>query len=157
MTDKQWKNIEYFGVKESWGDPEKMSYELIKTLDAFRRFIERPIIITCGTQGAHEPNSLHYSGDAVDIIIKRESIMGRAVDMPRLLFADFLTLVRFSFTGIGVYPEWSCEGVKIGGFHLEWASKPVIERKFWMGLGTSKQNTLYAGLTVSNIEKYLLK
>lgn len=101
MTDEQWKQIKHFSPKEQWGDPYKMSFDLLKRLDALRKFVNQEIIIHCGyaTDG-HSENSQHYFGKAVDFHIKRMSLIDQ-----------YLAAERFMFTGLGLYPDWNHPGL----------------------------------------------
>lgn len=140
MTDSDWGLIDYFSKDEAWGDPEKMDFPFVQELSKFRDFIKHPIIIVSGTQGIHARNSLHYDGRAVDCII------------PRLtLFDAWIAANRFSFTGIGFYPDWEYNAVKPGGLHLEMCPTNPIKR-FWMGLGHGTPR--YISMTLENIKLY---
>lgn len=97
MTPQDWEQIRYFSPKENWGDPYKMEFGLIWLLDSFREFHGRPIFISMGTQGKHSPNSMHYVGKAVDLIIE----CGKSTKLDVIL-----SLFRFPFTGLGIYPDW---------------------------------------------------
>lgn len=101
MTQEQWKLIRYFGLHENWGDPKKMSFDLLKKLDALREFCGNMIIIHCGydTTG-HSENSQHYLGRAADFHIAGVSLVNQ-----------YLLAERFNFGGVGIYPNWNNPGL----------------------------------------------
>jgi len=102
MTDEQWKSIKYFSPRENWGDPKKVSYTLVKLLDDLRSYIGHPIYVLCGTQGKHTKHSYHYVGKAADVYCDEIDLL------------DFyLASERFSFGGIGVYPNWAHPGLHL--------------------------------------------
>lgn len=94
MKKSDWNKIEHFTRSEKWGDPEKMNLMLLIELDRYRDYLKRRMIIHCGTQGKHTPDSQHYHGFAVDL---------HAEGIP--LFDAFIAALRFGFTGIGIYPQ----------------------------------------------------
>ncbi|MBA7643207.1 hypothetical protein ES703_50926 [subsurface metagenome] len=101
MTKEQWEQIKYFSPNENWGNPCKMSFELLKRLDALREFVSHRIIIHCGyAGGGHTENSQHYLGKAVDFHIENMSLINQ-----------YLAAERFMFTGIGIYPDWNNPGL----------------------------------------------
>jgi len=93
MTEEQWGKIKHFNMKENWGDPYKMSFDLLKRLDALREFIGFPIYVLCGYEtSGHTEHSMHYVGKAADVYCKNIGLL------------DFyLISERFNFGGIGVY------------------------------------------------------
>ena len=101
MTKNEWNQIEHFDPKEKWGDSEKMSFELLKRLDALREFCGHRIIIHCGyAVNGHTKDSQHYLGRAADFHIAGVSLVNQ-----------YLLAERFNFGGIGVYPEWNNPGL----------------------------------------------
>ncbi len=101
MTKEQWEQIKCFSPKEKWGNPCKMSFELLKRLDALREFVAHRIIIHCGySRSGHTGNSQHYLGRAVDFHIENMSLINQ-----------YLAAERFMFTGIGIYPDWNNPGL----------------------------------------------
>lgn len=158
-----WPKVKHFKPwSDAFGDPSKMNRELILRLDDLRSYLNKPIIVTCGTQGKHSENSQHYLGRAVDVVFPE--FHGHPCD---LLFS----IERFGFTGIGYYPDWKYKGQRIGGFHLDNRELPfdadntlnyVSAR--WMGLSKSKyvdgvmtKYHQYIPLTHSNIIKHYSK
>ena len=136
MTPEQWETIRYFKSGENFGDPAKMSYLLLLTLDNLREFIGLPIVIHCGYEaGGHSENSYHYKGMAVDC---------HAKDLP---LADFyFAATRFGFHGIGVYPWWNNPGL-----HLDIRpSHPFTGRAFWGSTAAGE----YCALDSKFLEKY---
>lgn len=106
MTKQQWGKIRYFSPTENFGDPTKMSFILVKKLDALRQYCEFPIIIHCGyARSGHSQHSQHYYGRAVDC------------DCDKLSLLDFyLAAERFGFGGIGLYDK---RAWYIPGLHLD--------------------------------------
>jgi len=112
MRKEEWEDFTYFHPQEAWGNPEKIDYWLVVELEGLRKFIGKPIIIHCGTQGKHTPNSYHYAGLAVDCHTEGISLL-----------EFYLASERFNFGGIGIYPWWNNPGL-----HLDirpvWPGKP---------------------------------
>jgi len=105
MTKKQWGLLRHFNEKERWGDPYRMSWDLLVRLDALREFIGSPIYVLCGYEtSGHSEHSLHYVGKAADVYCK---------DMSLIDF--YLTSEKFGFGGIGTY-VW---GTPYGFLHLD--------------------------------------
>jgi len=105
MTKEQWQQLKHFSEKERWGDPYKMSWDLLRRLDALREFIGFPIYVLCGYEtSGHTDNSMHYVGKAADVYCKEESLVN-----------FYLAAERFGFGGIGVY-TW---GTPSGFLHLD--------------------------------------
>ena len=101
MTKGQWEQVKHFSPNENWGNPYKMSFELLRRLDALREFVSHRIIIHCGySNGGHTENSQHYLGKAVDFHIENVSLINQ-----------YLAAERFMFTGIGIYPDWNNPGL----------------------------------------------
>lgn len=117
MKDDVWKSIKYFGPKEKWGDPSKMSADLVFELDRLRKYIGRPIIIHCGYE-QRLTGGFHPLGLAVDC---------HASGLHPMEF--YIAATRFDFTGIGVYLWWNNPGlhldkrpIKPGGQRHVWGS-----------------------------------
>ena len=123
MTSKDWSGIRFFSPQENWGNPGLMVLEFVQTLEEFRQYLGLSLVISCGTQGNHTADSWHYKGRAADIIIP---------DMAGKTLLDVgLQASRFGFTGIGLYRDWSYNGKRVGGLHLERAPGIPI-RKYWL-------------------------
>lgn len=101
MTPNEWLTIRHFSENEKWGNPEKMEYDLVKTLDDLRDFIGFPINIHCGYED-RKNNSQHCFGTAVDCHAKNLS-----------LFEFYTAASRFEFNGIGIYPFWNNPGLHL--------------------------------------------
>lgn len=142
MTESDWKNSLHFKKTENWGDPEKMSSIIVSELDAFRGWIKKPFVVTCGTQGKHSKNSTHYLGLAVDFIVPELE----PKDMPDL----FIEAARFRFCGIGIYPHWVYNGKVVGGMHVDCRRARV--KQHWIGLPDGS----YVNLNMENIKKYFI-
>lgn len=114
MKPNDWKLLKYFSINENWGDPNKMDPVLMFTLDEFRHFVNKPIVVHCGWEASgHSENSLHYQGKAVDIHVEGMHVLDQ-----------YLAAERFdSFNGIGIYgPDvW-----KNPGLHLD--TRPLIKK-----------------------------
>jgi len=102
MLDEHWREFKYFHKWEDWGNPELIDYWLVYELEKLRKYLGKPIIILCGTQGKHSPNSLHYVGKAVDCF---------AIDTDVIDF--YLAAERFNFGGIGIYTWWKHKGLHL--------------------------------------------
>ena len=103
MTPELWQASTYFKESEAWGNPGMMARELIEALNAFRDHVGRPVIVHCGTQGAHVQNSYHYRGEAVDIHVDGMNVI-----------EQFLAASRFTaFRGLGLYPYWNNPGLHL--------------------------------------------
>lgn len=121
-----WSKLKYFKKTENWGSPNKISEDLLLELDRARGFIGERMIITSGTQGVHTVESYHYQGLAVDFVTP-DSVSW-------LNF--FISLSRFSFKGIGYYPDWYFDGKKVGGFHVD--LRPTLKRAYWIAKKTTR-------------------
>lgn len=116
MNIDDWNDIVFFSPSEKWGDPLKMDFNLVKTLDHLRDFLGRPIVIHCGFEP--RPTGYHPQGLAVDCHAEGLHVL------------DFFTAVtRFGFHGIGVYPWWNNPGlhldmrpIETGGSRSLWGS-----------------------------------
>lgn len=109
-----WEKIKGFSEHENWGEPDKMDPELIEALLELRKYVNKSIVIHCGTQGVHTAGSIHAEGKAADL-----HIVG-------MHYIDaFLAASRFpAFRGIGIYPHWNNKGL-----HLD--TRPVKMRAMW--------------------------
>lgn len=146
MTPDDWRGIKNFSPRENWGDAYRMDLGLVRLLDAFRSYLNLPIVVLCGTQGSHTANSQHYLGRAVDILIPAPI---HPLDL-------ILTAERFNFTGLGYYPEWSFQNHVWGGLHLDVREvKSVEPESRWLGLRDPKTGSnRYIGLTRENLKRY---
>jgi uncharacterized protein YcbK (DUF882 family) len=106
MTPELWKAAKFFTPAEQWGDPEKMSAELIYRLDKYRARLNRKFVVHCGfKKDGHSEKSKHYLGEATDGHVENIDLL----DM-------FLSAEREGFNGIGLY-EW--------GIHLDVRPAPA--------------------------------
>ena len=99
LTNEEfWKTITYFKPKE-FSHPDKVSRQLIKNLDEYRKLVGKPIII----HSDYRPGDTgqHGKGLAIDFHVKGMNLMDQ------FLFAERTNL----FTGIGVYPDWNNQGL----------------------------------------------
>lgn len=141
--------IKYFKPHE-FADPDKMDQLLLEKLDAFRHYIDSPVIITSSTNGIHSPNSQHYLGKAVDIIVPERK---------GSLIALYLIAERFNFTGLGIYPDWMYDNVMCGGLHLDLRATPNHQGARWIGINkidkkTGIKNREYLPLSISYLKRY---
>lgn len=142
LEESKWKSLKHFTANENWGDPQRMNRGFLQSLDSFREHINTQIFIICGTQGKHCEHSSHNQGIAVDIVI------------PKLKCIDaFWKIMRWPFTGVGIYPFWEYQGIKLGGFHVEQGDVSKVMR-LWMGLGTNNDNTEYIDVTLQSLNKF---
>lgn len=150
MTKEDWGHLKHFSPNENWGDPLKMDFSLLWVLDSFRAYIDRKIVVVCGTQGNHVKDSQHYLGKAVDVVVETNGLAKLDV-----LFSVF----RFPFTGIGLYPKSKCAGmVSPLGFHFD--SRDVrslprgITQATWMGVPNEKGKNNYYDLNFANLKTF---
>ena len=136
--------MKYFRESE-FDDFGKMNPDLIDRLEALRAYVATPIIITSSTGGVHEPNSEHYKGNAVDIMLP---------NTPKSLLDQYLAVERFGFHGVGVYPHWQYADEIKGGFHLDLRD---FDDSFarWIGIREDGKNQ-YIALNAENLLKYLI-
>lgn len=148
MDAVDWKNVHslYPLEKHNWGDRNQIDRRVIHTLDDLARSLSTEVLITCGTTGAHVQGSYHYPGDgklglALDFMLP--GISRRK--LPDVLFE----VLRFGFTGIGIYSEWKLGQGRpsIGGFHVDY--RPVGRRALWL-----KGLNGYEALTQDNLRRY---
>lgn len=97
------------------------------------------LIVTSGLRTG-DPGQ-HGLGLAADIVVP--AYAGQLLDL-------YITSERFSWKGIGVYPDWQYNGQVIGGLHLDLRAGPPAR---WMGLGRGKDNK-YIALSSENLKKY---
>lgn len=103
MTQHEWNQIEFFSPDEKWGDPTKMSFQLLRLLDALRRYCGLEILIHNGyaTEG-HSEHSQHYVGRAADLHIQGLTLINQ-----------YILAEQFDFSGIGLYPFWNNPGLHL--------------------------------------------
>ena len=144
VTTEQWKEIKNFSASENWGNPGMMDFEFIKALDQFRDLAGTPFVVTCGVQGKHVVDSLHYKGQAADLMFPARS--------KRDLLGLFLLASKIKvFGGIGLYPDWEIHGDRIGGIHLDRRDWGL--RATWIGATEMKQR-VYRPLTAATLGTY---
>lgn len=115
-----WNYVKHFKRTENWGDPDKISGQLLLTLDAIRERIGWPIVIHCAyaTDG-HSPHSYHYRGMAADFHFD--------INYPFYFqtgtLLKILAELQFTrFVGLGVYPDWINPGfhIDVRGYYARW-------------------------------------
>jgi hypothetical protein len=158
MASKEtWEKIRYFkpndGV-DNFGDPDAIDDLVLLRLDDFRHFLSTPIYVTSGIrpEGSGRP-SFHTRGKggcAVDVVAPGYG--GHPIDL-------IFSAMRFGFTGIGWYPDWSFHGYKCGGLHLD--TRPLgmdadgtqnYSHSLWMAYGNPQK---YIALNYENILKHI--
>jgi hypothetical protein len=151
MTEQDWQKVKHFTAAENWGDPTKMNSALVFELDAYREFVGTPIVVSCGTNKQHLEDSMHPSGDAVDILFPEKKLTD--------VFELYLAAMRFGFGGLGLYNHWraAADGEIIGGLHLDWRRDP--HRALWMGVeapdpATQVVKQVYLPVTAANLRQY---
>jgi hypothetical protein len=137
MTNSSWDSIKFFKKTEDWGDWTKLHVDLILGLDAFRNFVNKPIIIHCAYSiSGHSDNSYHYKGMAVDLHVKDLSLVDQ-----------FLAVSRFDvFNGIGLYTDWEHPGL-----HLD--IRP-LKCRFDYDARWLRAHGVYLPLVAENIKNY---
>jgi uncharacterized protein YcbK (DUF882 family) len=119
MTPNDWALVRNFrpnGDADKFGDPMKMDRELIFTLDAFRDYVGRPILVHCGYEERPGNKGYHPLGMAVDIHIEGMHVIDQFIAASRIS----------AFRGIGVYPFWNNPGL-----HLDTRQSPRGETARW--------------------------
>lgn len=149
MNKEDWQRVRHFSENEGWGDPALMAFDYVHEVDLYRDFIGTPMVLTPhgGTGGVHiNEHSLHYCGRAGDWIFVQKQI-GELLDL-------FFDATRFAFTEIGLYPDWTFNGQKLGGIHLGKvatdAATQFVKKKYWIGL----KGSIYVAMDTFNLKKY---
>lgn len=146
---KNFEGLKHFKPDSSdvWGDPSKMSRDLLVKLDDLRDHLGSPLKVTSGFR--IKEGSQHANGFAVDVI---------APTLEWNLHDFYLQAERFGFNGIGVYPHWKINGKVIGGLHLDIRTGTSAR---WMGVmvkrivdGNEKYVQEYVGLTSANLKAW---
>lgn len=140
------KGLKYFNPEskiDKWGDPSKISRELLLKLDELRTNTGNPIFVTSGfrTKGLNGITvSQHMVGKAADIVC------------PALSLKTLMVLAeKVGFNGLGVYPEWKWGSKTVGGLHLD-----VRDHKArWMGVPVpGDHGEIYIALNEENLKKW---
>lgn len=151
MSKVDWSQLKTLKENMNWGDASKMDSTLLYTIDSWSIIEKKQIFVTPngGTTGEHSPNSLHYSGRAIDFVIPSAQ--------KEDLFSMFISLLRFPFTEIGIYPDWRYNGKQVGGFHAGLDSgNLLVRKKLWMGVRDTNRKNIYIGITKANLIAYKL-
>lgn len=149
MTKEDWINTKMIkrgdpSARHNFGNANAIDRRVILLVDDFAAAHNRQVLVTCGTEGQHVKDSLHYQGKALDIMfpqLKR-----------RELKEVYLQLLKYPFGGIGIYsewklrPDWEC----IGGFHVDVREGDITAT--WM----KGPDTGYIGVTIANMQKYMV-
>lgn len=146
MTFQDWEQVKYFSRQdiENLGDADRYQPPLIFAIDHWRENTGLPFIVNPygGTLGKHSENSLHYTAEAIDFtLIKINNYT---------LLDVFISLSRYPFTEIGVYPDFEYNGFRNGGFHVGLdPDNPlnVRPRKLWL----KRRDHDYEALTQRNL------
>jgi hypothetical protein len=148
MTLEDWERVKHFKMTDAWGDPNKISKDLVTELESYREFIGKPMLVTSGCGGAHLDGSQHYEGLAVDLVFPGAK--------PADLLDAIIAALRFKFTGIGIYPYWKCKGERVGGMHLD--VRAAQTKHLWMAAPVTtpegKVVQQYIALTRENLIKH---
>jgi uncharacterized protein YcbK (DUF882 family) len=134
--------LKYFrpDSSDNWGDPSKISRDLLLKLNAFREFIGKPIYVTSGYRAGNS-SSEHSRGLAVDIVCP---------GIPLLQL--YLAAERFDFKGIGVYPNWKYQGQIVGGLHLDVRTLHTPYGDRWLGIKDYKGQNQYLELSAQSLK-----
>jgi uncharacterized protein YcbK (DUF882 family) len=111
MTREEWAKITHFkpdSKVDQWGNPDKLDFELIQRLDAFRTYIGLPVLVTSGYRPGG--GSQHGLGKAVDFVVPQWA--GGLLDL-------YFEVERFNFNGLGIYRDWIYQGKHIYGIHID--------------------------------------
>jgi uncharacterized protein YcbK (DUF882 family) len=137
------QGIKYFRPDsgDNWGDPAKISQDLLINLDYLRELAKAPIYVTSGYRvNSSMSDSQHKYGRAVDICC------------PALSLLDFYLLAeRVGFGGIGVYPHWHYKGTTCGGIHVD--VRPEAGAR-WMAVMVDAAKQNYIALNKKNLKAY---
>ena len=129
MKATDWDIIDHFGPHENFGDPEKISYEMMLRADIFRARSDLSFIILCGTQGKHKGKT-HGQGIALDGYAKGIDLL----DM-------YIAAERSGFIGIGLY-DW--------GIHLDIRTGDPAR---WVRIDYEDAPSEYLAMNAVNIDK----
>jgi len=146
MTNLDWQHIKYMHYKtENWGDPYKVSKQLVFNVESMRKFSERPVILTCAaySKSGHSDKSQHGKGNAADLRIKRATLLEM-----------YIIAERHNFSGIGLYPNNGRPFI-----HVDVRPHNVLDKQArWIAIPTNSTSEYweYIGLTEENIRKYVL-
>jgi hypothetical protein len=115
MTLEDWNALRVLkGDGHNWGDKKILDRKVVRLLDdfLFQRVLYHAVV-TSGACGEHAPNSFHYQGKALDVMLPGTS--------RRVLPALFATLTHAGFGGVGIYADWKLSRnlPPIGGFHVD--------------------------------------
>ena len=143
MTD--FSRFQYLTREMNWGDPDKISTDLLFRLDAYCQYMGHGVHVDCGTQGEHKAQ-VHAAGLAVDLIPL--TLINGAMS----LLDCFIAATRFGFGGIGIYPDWEYNNVKTGGLHFD--VRPARMTALWLGVKDVSNEQIYIPLTEDNLKKY---
>lgn len=146
----QWDKLRHFKADskiDQWGDPHQMQREILVELDNFREWLGMPIIVTSGYramgQNGQEGGSQHCLGLAVDIVVP--SFKGTLLDL-------FFDASRFHFNGIGIYKDWTYNGKKTGGLHLD--ARDTLSRAQWFCYKDPHGTQQYTALTTDILKGF---
>ena len=114
-TEMIWELIKpYFSRKEKWGNPDKMSPELLTFLYLFRKTFTEGVymLINCGYEQRKNGGG-HPDGRAVDCRIVRCPF-----EVAEEKLREFIQKYNLEkYIALGVYPEWG--EWRRPGFHIE--------------------------------------
>lgn len=96
--------MEYFRPEE-FNHPDLIDHRVVEMLEAMRRQVPGVIITINSDVRIGDPKE-HGRGRAVDFVI-RDARTKKALPIVK----QFLLMVRFFWTGIGIYPSWNEPGV----------------------------------------------
>lgn len=155
-TADTWSKLKYFKKDGSdlWGDVDAINDLVLLRLDDFRHYVNIPIHVTSGvrpeTDGKTSYHTRSRGSCAVDVMCP--DYAGHPIDL-------ILSAMRFGFSGIGYYPDWSWNGLKCGGLHLDVRnlgsdSDGTLDYSHsqWMGIKRDGKQ-VYIPLTYANILK----
>lgn len=142
-----WSILRVLNRKMNWGDPEQMDALFIYALDSWCEAENVVPFVTPegGTIGKHAPGSLHFSGRACDFMVPASNFNS--------LFDLFISLSRYPFSEIGIYPDWVYNKQRHGGFHVGLDNRIQQRKKLWLGVKVNGENQ-YLGITKANLKHY---
>lgn len=164
-SDSTWDKLRYF-KKDSridrWGDTLAIDDTHLLRLDDFRHWLGVPVYVLHGVKTTgHTTNSYHYPRKT-----KEGKLVAYATDViiPQYDASPYdlvLDATRFGFTGIGYYPNWTYNGLEVGGLHLDsrplkWNADETINytHSRWMGVKNAEGKQEYVQLNYHNMLVY---
>jgi len=138
-----WSKLKYFTRDEFGKDADKLKPELLLALDLLRLKLDTPIKITSAYRSSD--GGWHGKGAAVDFVLPAWN---------KTAYEAYVIIQSVTaLQGIGLYPNWTLNGKRIIGFHVDVRQKSGR----WIGTGHGKSDAAYEVFSDVNLIKYGLK